>query len=300
MQHRRSFTIAASQLRTVIADIQSDLHSIANAPTKAWWENYVKGASFRGVKMQGVRDCVNRAHSKHGLGTAMLQDRVDIALALIAQQHTEDKMAGILLLHERIIKDHDTSADLEVVALLDHFPRLYTDGHLADWNICDWFSTKVLSGLYTRSGCSAGEFVDRTLAWVTADNLWQRRAAVVGFVNHAKLGDAGNFPGFVDRLLRACLQLAESKERFAQTGAGWVLRELSVVDPVAVTAALQTNADSFTSEGMRYASEKLTAAAKKKLKVLHLNSVDASYADPAWLSSKKRVRGSSKASKLVS
>ena len=105
-------------------------------------------------------------------------------------------------------------------------------------------------------------------AWRTAESLWQRRAAAVGFVNLAKHGEA-NFPGFTDMLLATCAPLVASQERFAQTGAGWVLRELSLAEPARVVGFVEERIGQFSREGLAYATEKMPAETKAWLKALH-------------------------------
>ena len=56
----------------------------------------------------------------------------------------------------------------------------------ACWNVCDWFCVKVLGSLVEMEG----EACARAIAgWRRAENLWQRRAAGVAFVNLVGRGD---------------------------------------------------------------------------------------------------------------
>ena len=66
-------------------------------------------------------------------------------------------------------------------------------------------------------------------------------------------------------VLEICAATVQSQERFAQTGTGWVLRELSRAEPERVVAFLEVNARLFSAEGLRYAIEKLPAEAKARL-----------------------------------
>ncbi len=61
--------------------------------------------------------------------------------------------------------------------------------------------------------------------------LWQRRAAVVAFV---RLAAEVPFVGFVPLVLEACAANLIDDDRFAHTGPGWLLRELSRAEPAAV------------------------------------------------------------------
>ena len=90
----------------------------------------------------------------------------------------------------------------------------------------------------------------------------------VAFVNLARHGDA-NFPGFSDMLLETCAATVRSPERFAQTGAGWVLRELSHAEPVRVAAFVEQHISALSAEGLSYAVARLPAETQARLKRLH-------------------------------
>jgi 3-methyladenine DNA glycosylase AlkD len=87
----------------------------------------------------------------------------------------------------------------------------------------------------------------------------------VAFVNLAQAGDE-NFPGFVTLLLDICAATVRSPERFAQTGTGWVLRELSQADEARVVAFIEAQLEQFSAEGLRYATEKLPEPTRKRLR----------------------------------
>ncbi len=125
----------------MIEELQQELERRADPDKKAWWENYVKGASFRGVAMGDVRAVVR----------AWLADRPELsgraakalALELIRQPLAEDKLAGILILSEHLIGELG-------VKDLPAFRRL-AQAHLDDWGSCDWFCVKVLGRMLERS-----------------------------------------------------------------------------------------------------------------------------------------------------
>jgi 3-methyladenine DNA glycosylase AlkD len=85
-------------------------------------------------------------------------------------------------------------------------------------------------------------------AWRDSEPIWQRRSSVVAFVNLVPRPEE-HFPGFVDLVLETCAVLTrDSKERFIQTGAGWVLRELRRASPDEVGAWLERHGDQLTSD----------------------------------------------------
>lgn len=67
-------------------------------------------------------------------------------------------------------------------------------------------------------------------AWAGVEGLWQRRAGVVAFVNHAARTPE-IFDGFTDLLVESCATIVGDERRWAQTGVGWFLRELSRREP---------------------------------------------------------------------
>ena len=246
-----------------IPTLQQRLEARQNPKTKSWWEAYLKRAlPFRGVKMADIRAAVHAWYQeevKDALPSANKQK--ELALGLLRETYAEDKLAGILFLQEILLP----SGLIAWRKDLPQFAHLFHDGAIADWNTCDWFCVKVLGPLAQREG----EPCVRAIAqWRTAKNLWQRRAAGVAFVNLAKHGDT-NFPGFTDMLLEVCAATVKHPERFAQTGTGWVLRELGQAESERVVRFTEDNLPSFSAEALRYATEKMSAQTKARLTRLY-------------------------------
>lgn len=224
----------------------------ADPDTKAWWERYLRGViGFHGVRMATIRRELNTWLEKERAVAPMTpSDERQLATTLLMQPLAEDKLAGILFYQEVLLPDGRIvwRRDLPQMA------TLFDAGSIADWSTCDWFCVKVLGPLVMREGLPCATAI---AAWSEAENLWRRRAAVVSFVNLAKHGDA-NFTGFADLVLDACGQLVKSSERFAQTGAAWVLRELSLVESDRVAAFIRANLRLLPREGVRSATAKMT------------------------------------------
>lgn len=243
----------------LIPALQQRLETHTNTQTQAWWERYLKHAlPFRGVKMADIRATVHAWYQDDVKVTLLPANRQkELALDLLRQTHAEDKLAGILFLQEILLP----AGMIHWRRDLPQFARLFQDGAIGDWNTCDWFCVKVLSPLVQREG----EPCARTIAkWQTAKNLWQRRAAGVAFVNLARHGDK-NFPGFTAMLLEVCAATVKHPERFAQTGTGWVLRELGQAEPKRVIRFIEDSLASFSAEGLRYALEKMSTQTKTRL-----------------------------------
>jgi len=257
-------------MQELISQLQSRLEELANPGTKAWWERYLKQTiTFRGVKMADIRASLHAWIEDERLESRLsLDEQKELALCLLREEVAEDKLAGILFLQEVLLplKAIQWQADLPRLA------RLFKAGYIYDWNTCDWFCVKLLGPLVQQ----AGEACARAIAeWRHAKNLWQRRAAGVAFVNLAKHGDA-NFEGFTDLLLTICAATIQHPERFAQTGTGWVLRELGLADQERVVNFIEHHIDHFSNEGLRYATEKLPPPIKEALLQQHRNRIKSS------------------------
>lgn len=247
-----------------IADLQARLQEAASEPKREWWERYLRGsASFRGVSMGEVRTTLHDWYHEHGFETWESTEQARLALQLIRQNHTEDKLAGMLFLQEILLPSGEPQHSL----LLPEFADLFEGGCLADWNSVDWFCVKVLGPLVERDGepCARG-----IGDWRMASTLWQRRASAVAFVNLVKRGEI--FPGFFQIVMESCEVLVGDRERFSQTGAGWVLREMSRVDPVAVETFLTDHLEEMSREAVRNAVKKLPTRSQQTILALHLSA----------------------------
>ncbi len=224
-----------------LVDLQADLATQADEDKRAWWDRYLKGqARFRGVPTPDIRR-LSRAwweqHDGDGLST---DDQLETCLALLRCPLTEDKLAGMLLLGERLI----TGRRVAWVTAVSRFAELDPAGHLADWNAVDWFCVRVLGPLIESSGDACARAI---AGWVEAQVLWQRRSALVGIVHLAPTG------ANAELVIATADRLVLDPERFAQTGVAWVIRELSVARPDLTRPVLQRHADAMSPEARRQA-----------------------------------------------
>jgi 3-methyladenine DNA glycosylase AlkD len=230
-----------------IKDLQIQIDRDADPATKAWFEAYLKGViPFRGLKLPQIKVITKEWYKS--IESLPLAEQTAIAFALLNESHSEDKLAGIVLLQEQLIPQG-------TIALRDlpRFAQVFQSGAIADWSTCDWFCLRVLTTLVKREG----EAVARAIAaWKDAENLWQRRASCIPFVSLTKQGDR-LFPGFTDLILEVGETVVQSDERFSQTAVGWLWRELWVAEPERVMGAIEANLTQFSSEGLRYATEKM-------------------------------------------
>jgi 3-methyladenine DNA glycosylase AlkD len=73
-------------------------------------------------------------------------------------------------------------------------------------------------------------------------------------------------------VLENCSHLLGSVERFAQTGVGWVLRELSRSDGGCVIAFVEANLGRFSREALKNATKYLPPEVAERLHRAHLSS----------------------------
>jgi 3-methyladenine DNA glycosylase AlkD len=250
----------------LIDRLQLRLNARATASTREWWTKYLRGAaSFRGVKMEDIRVAVHAWFEEEQLGERLsVGQQKDLALMLLEEDYTEDKLAGILFLQEILLPE----GALDWRSELPRFARLFDEGYIRDWSICDWFCVKVLGPLVEQQGASCARAISE---WREADSVWQRRASVVAFVNLARKGDQ-NLPGFTEMVLDNCSHILGSQERFAQTGVGWVLRELSRSDQGRVIGFVEANLDRFSREALKNATKYAPPEVAERLLRAHLPS----------------------------
>jgi 3-methyladenine DNA glycosylase AlkD len=196
--------------------------------------------------MAGVRRAVRAVWRAQALGERDTDAVLRLAADWIAATPTEDKLAGVLLLAEHLAPDLERR---HVDALADPLVR----GHLADWNVVDWYATKAVHAFLTSRPDELEPRSVLVAGWADGDSVWHRRAAVVSFV---KLAPDPPFDGFVDLVLGACAANLVSDDRFAHTGPGWVLRELSIGAPQAVAEFVDTHPE-LNAEGRRMATARL-------------------------------------------
>ena len=257
---------SAPRLDGLIERLQLRLNARATAATREWWIKYLKGAaSFRGVKMADVRKAVHAWFREERLREHLsVGQQKELALMLLEEDYSEDKLAGVLFLQEILLP----AGALDWRSDLSRFARLFDEGYIRDWNVCDWFCVKVLGPLVEQQGESCARAIS---GWREVDSVWQRRASVVAFANLAKKCDR-NFPGFTEMVLDSCSDLLGSQERFDQTGVGWILRELSRSEEGRVIGFVEANLDRVSREGLKNATKYLPPEVAERLLQAHLPS----------------------------
>lgn len=194
-----------------VADLRRRLSkSTSPATVRAWWK-------------------------EHGFADHPAAVGKRVALALLAQRRTDEKLAGILVLGE-LLGDQLRATDLSA------FAQLFEAGQLDD--VTDAFAAKVLAVLLARAP-GRGDVARQLAAWRDADTTWQRRAACLAFVKLAS--------DLADHVIAICSTVVWSHERADQTAVGTVLRALP---PARVEAFVRRHAQLMSRECARLALAK--------------------------------------------
>lgn len=247
-------------VRALATDLDRRIASHGDPDKRDWWERYLKGViAFHGVGIPDIRGIVRAWRRDHSLEALDGDALVELASACVALPTAEDKLAAIVLLQEHGLELLVPDRHLAAIA------RWFDDGHVADWNTCDWACVRVLGPLVRRHGEPAAHAI---AGWVDAPGLWRRRAAGVAFVDLAPEGER-NFEGFTALLLGVASRTVTDPARFAQTGTGWVLRELSKAEPEAVRAFVTTHLDELSREAVKMATARLPEQVRRDLLQTH-------------------------------
>ena len=174
---------------------------------------------------------------------------------------------------------------------------LFDDKYINDWNTTDWLCVKVLGPWIQQDVAthnSSYETAKQIASWVDDPraSLWRQRASLVSFVNitcdgddddkkktkkkkkKKKKSDMNSTEDQQNSTLLLDLQFdiaskllasSNSKERFIQTGIGWVLRERSKSYPNRVVEFTKQNSDNLSKEAFNMMTCKLSNAHRSEL-----------------------------------
>lgn len=223
----------------LIGLLQQGLDQAASQKTKDWWEKYLRETiRFRGVGIPEIRKLLAVWREETGIASWDKADQLDLALRLFAEPMAEDKLSGILFLQEYLYDQFAWEL------LLERYAALYRQNLIFDWNTCDWFCVRVLGPTIKTHGEPCAQAIT---AWRHADRLWQARSSVVAFV---PISSEQQYDAII---LESCAVLIRREERFAKTGVGWILREISRRDAGVVRAFVDQHLGYFSLEALRNA-----------------------------------------------
>lgn len=221
----------------VIGDLQKRLDAVADAARKEWFEAYLKHViGYRGVPMPEVVRTVSAWRKECGLDGLAKADQLEVAVSLIGCALAEDKFAGMVYIQKYLVRP--VPADRILEAAEDLFAR----GAFCNWATSDGFSMRVLGPLIRRNGSGVA---GRIAGWRTAADLWQRRSSIVPF--RAVVGDSSYHP-LIATVIAA---LVKERERFIQTGIGWIVSDMVKMHPDTAVALVERHLDELSTEVIR-------------------------------------------------
>jgi 3-methyladenine DNA glycosylase AlkD len=243
----------------LVSSLQAALDKSSSGKTKAWWERYLKGAiAFRGVGIPEIRSILAVWRCDNGVDSWSTIDQFALALRLFEEPIAEDKLAGILYLQNYL---HN---EVPWPESINQLGALFERGFISDWNTCDWFCVRVLGPTIAANGPACASAVAE---WSTSPELWKARASVVSFVPVIET------PDYHALILQSSASLIRRNERFAKTGVGWILRDLSKHDPELVLAFVAEHLASFNTQSLRnalkYSPEAIRQKALQSMRAAH-------------------------------
>lgn len=128
---------------------------------------------------------------------------------------------------------------------VDLYRRLIVEG--AWWDFVDDLASRCVGSVLLLDRDQMGPHLDR---WITADDLWLRRTALIAHLKHKAETD-------VDQLFRHCLLAADEQEFFIRKAIGWALREHAKTDPDVVRGFLLDHRDELSGLSFREAAKHL-------------------------------------------
>ncbi|MFW9846762.1 MAG: DNA alkylation repair protein [Candidatus Thorarchaeota archaeon] len=244
----------------LVKGFQIRLDRISRVKTKEWWERSLKGAiEFRGVNVSEIQEELESWYERKNLDQMDPEFQLKVALSFFKGGYAEDKLAGMLLFEDYLIP----RGELPYAKLLPEFEKLFDKKQISDCSICDWFCTRVLNTLIQKDGNACARGIAN---WHTAENLWRARASLVSFVHSV------DRPEYRDLILISSSTLIKRDERFAKTGVGWILREMSKLDMTPVIDFIEAHLEWFSTESLDNAMKNMDFETMTRLKTLHENA----------------------------
>ncbi|HEY3324904.1 MAG TPA: DNA alkylation repair protein [Planctomycetota bacterium] len=236
-------------MATFVDEVRLALERRAEPLVKEGAERYFKHVvRFHGVKAPAVKQVAREVLPL--LREHPIEDIVRSAFQLLSSEFSEEKQIAVIVLNRHLrTLPNEFLTQLEPVF----------EASVCDWGTCDAIAGRVLRFLLTRSPAE----VKRVVSWSASKNLWRQRASAVAFVSEARHGRHN------EQIITVCRRVVRNPERFAQLGAGWVLRELFLADRERVLSFLREHSGYISREGLRYAIEKMPAALQKQMLAEH-------------------------------
>ena len=161
-------------------------------------------------------------------------------LALWRLPHREEKYAAIA--YARGFRAHIVPASLPL------YERLVREGQW--WDFVDEIAAHLVGKVLLDHRDEVQPLMDR---WVTDDDMWVRRTAILSQLRHKQHTDA-------ERLFAYCLARAHEREFFIRKAIGWALREYSKASPEAVRDFIVAYRDELSPLSVREGAKRLARA----------------------------------------
>ena len=221
--------------KKIIEDLQKQLSSHASKKKpKKWFEDYLKNQiSYRGIKSPQVSKLVSSWAKDNDIANLSVEKQLSIAVKLLSQKYAEDKFAGIFYFQKFLIKKHPFED------LIPSIDTAFRKGYFYDWSTTDWMNVRVLSPLIEIHGLKA---IKHFKTWTNADNLWQRRSALVSLRACVKN------ESWLSHISGTITKSLPSSERFIQTAIGWLIADLSKVNPEAAEKIVERHFKNLSRE----------------------------------------------------
>jgi hypothetical protein len=269
------------QKKDVVNIIQTMLLKQGDKKRAIGQRKYLKNVvKCYGFKSKDLDDCLKNNILINKLVKTYLNDDteryVNLAIELFKSNYFEEKEIGIRLLSKRIkLKNRLQAMNEKHLNLLGE--AVFDNNNIKTWATCDSFCsrlTKVMLEERMKQNIETTPIIKVLKKWNRSkiqncnnqennnvqNTNWKQRASCVTFVCLVRR------QWFVEICYDFVTHaIYHSNERFVQLGAGWLMRELSIINKTRTMKLLYKDYHLWSREGLRYAIEKLNTNDKNKL-----------------------------------
>ena len=228
-----------------ISRLRQQFKDLADPERAAQEKRYLKSPfKFYGVSVPKIR-AVARQFKQENRGVSK-EALWDICQALWQGEFHEERALAMVLLEE-----HQTLLDYSDMPSLERMLQESTN-----WDQVDQISVHLV-GAVLRKDQQALEYLK---GWSRDPKFWMRRAALLSqlLLFREGKGDRGLFYSFADEMM-------EEKEFFIRKAIGWVLRDMSRVDPEEVFRFVAENRTRMSGVTLREATRRLPQHLREQL-----------------------------------
>lgn len=239
-------------LEGIISNLKKRASPIRSQQKEKYFKNVIK---FYGVDVPELSTLYKSYSSslKELLKENNGKDEIHgLVYELFLHDYSESKWIGIEIM-SKILQSKTHKLNIEDLKFVE---KLFDEKLAYDWGTVDCLSSKVVTSIIKNENEKS---IEHLLEWSKSENLWKKRASCVSFVKIARFGKHN------DTIIQICKNTFQSPERFAQLGAGWVLRELYLAENELVVSFLKDHYQYISREALRYAIEKMEPSLRLQL-----------------------------------